>query len=336
MMRCPQPIRTAAVLLCLALGNAALADCTVRYVPLAKELQVQHRVGYVEVLGTDTGTAAETHTPQIKAMAAQLEAAQWLFASIFGVDAPMSMPRYRQVDRVEALLVPMKMAGIAYDETVHATTGHEPAVCVLRIKIADHLRPRNVTPAHELFHLFQYGLTMFKRPWLMEGTARWAESAFLASSPPERTLPQTADELQTFMQSSYSAGPVWSRLTRLLDPAGLLDPPASIASLRYSDGSAVLASRRLHGSAFMGELFRALGEADQAMAKKAGFSPHQWTENEQRSPAHDAVIWQVLQRVAASHAARGAASPELERFLGITLAKTDQNAAPAATRQPSQ
>lgn len=309
----------AVLVLWFGIGASARAECTVPHVPLGQTVQVQKRVGYVDLIGDHTHTADGVRAIHLQAMAAQLEAAQWLFASVFGVDSPMAMPRYRQVDRVEALIVPMTMAGVAYDETVRTTPSTAPTVCVLRLKVANHLRPHNITPAHELFHLFQYGLTMFKRPWLIEGTARWAETAFVATAPVERPLPQNAHELRVLLRSSYGAGPIWNRLTRLLDPEGLLAPPDHIKTLTYHDGSPVLASRRLHGQAFMRDLFSALGEADRAIALREGLPPFRWKERDQKAPIHDAAIWQVVQQVAASHAAQGLSTTELNTFLSIAL-----------------
>ncbi len=47
------------------------------------------------------------------------------------------------------------------------------------MKISSKVDPKhNVTPSHELFHIYQNSVMMFKQSWLTEGLARWSESLF--------------------------------------------------------------------------------------------------------------------------------------------------------------
>jgi len=41
----------------------------------------------------------------------------------------------------------------------------------------------NSTPAHELFHLYQYGYALFKQRWYLEGMAKWMETVFKPEEP---------------------------------------------------------------------------------------------------------------------------------------------------------
>ena len=62
----------------------------------------------------------------------------------------------------------------------------------LTIDIDRDIGTRNLTPAHELFHAFQNGYTLFKNAWYTEGTARWAENAFREEPPANKTPPKRA------------------------------------------------------------------------------------------------------------------------------------------------
>ncbi|MFN9913189.1 MAG: hypothetical protein ACK53L_11425, partial [Pirellulaceae bacterium] len=68
---------------------------------------------------------------------------------------------------------------------------------------------RNLTPAHEVFHLIQNSATYFKNRWYTEGTARWSERGLgvggnaLANT--SSVWPPAADDLPSLLLSSYEA-----------------------------------------------------------------------------------------------------------------------------------
>lgn len=70
--------------------------------------------------------------------------------------------------------------GVAYDEPQRARRIPEgkPNDRALVMALGRHIvAARNLSPAHELFHLIQYGATYFKNRWFLEGQTRWSERA---------------------------------------------------------------------------------------------------------------------------------------------------------------
>lgn len=254
---------------------------------------------------------------KIQDMALQLQAAATLYNHFFQTSGVAAFPRYRDVVAIQAfVLAKQKYNGEAFSEPYF-----DPGArgCVLRFHVSAALQPRNLTPAHELFHLYHYAHTPIQRAWLREGTARWAEAAFRKGVGAAQPLPATSEALLAVTRESYRAGLMWNRLAALLDPAGRFEIPAAAARLRYVDGTPVIPDDRLHGVAFMRDLFRALRAESERIGRERGRSPSEWTRAQRHDAALDAVIWSVVQRVAGEHAARAPASEELRRFLQLKL-----------------
>lgn len=82
------------------------------------------------------------------------------------------------------------------------------------------------TPAHELFHLFQYACLPFRNMWFMEGLARHAQRWVGDASPKQEPLPSTRRELEEVLARWHEAEPLWNRLS-VLSWTGGTTPAAS-------------------------------------------------------------------------------------------------------------
>jgi hypothetical protein len=226
------------------------------------------------LVGSDALTQAQDRDgngvpDRVEEAALQLVAARRVYTERLGFVHPLQQPRYRgiaQVIEVDMRVVGPGKTGRAYDEVRSAHPGPDGAeACALRIDLDPRWAPPNLTPAHELFHLVQNGYTMFKMPWLTEGTARWAESALGSGTVPTAPLPASAAARDALLGSSYGAAAFWGRLVATLD-----------------------------GAPVIRTVLEAMGRADKMQAQEHHWPPYAWTEAEQRSSANDAYAWGAL------------------------------------------
>lgn len=104
----------------------------------------------------------------IKDIGRQLQAAQYLYTSRLGLRSPLRQKIYAQARQINLYLLALpKGHGLAFDRVAAETMSDGTALpCGLKIVLNAGLQPaRNVTPAHELFHLYQYGYAVFKQRW---------------------------------------------------------------------------------------------------------------------------------------------------------------------------
>lgn len=247
----------------------------------------------------------------------QLRVADRWYQRLFGMASPLQSARYRHVDGIQVCIERLSRGnGFALSRPVCGTQKDGKPHCVLRMQVGAHVRPRNLSPAHELFHLYQYTYNRFSQSWLIEGTARWAEAAFSAQSPRQVPLPQDEAALARMLAGSYETGAVWHRLTHLLDPKGspgLLD---NEVPERYVTGEQVWAHRTIHGAAFIRDVFEALGARNPGKAIDGLSVSKPIAKN--LPLISDAQVWATVRQVAISHASRVAMTPELQRFLSLT------------------
>lgn len=261
---------------------------------------------------------------KVEDVATQLVAGKRLFDGVMGLVAPLRQPRYAQARSIDVFLLNMPQGnGRAYDEVMNYRLRIDGGAgqCALRIDLLNSHLNQNPTPIHELFHLHQYGYTMFKRRWFLEGTARWSEYALRPGSGPQRPLPQSAAELQEqIFGKAYAASLVWNRLAFLLDPVGRPNLPPDLARQVYVDGSPVVHDDALHGAAFMKAVLESLAALDREVSAQQGWRTFDWKEEDQRAAQHDPAMFRQIQGVLRRQAA--SASPahaaEIATFLALT------------------
>ena len=162
---------------------------------------------------------------------------------VFKLRHPLNSPRYREEAKfidvnvgslpLSTIFNPEKVKGngSAGDAVVNYHRGFDDpsgGVGVLTIDISKRLSTENLSPAHELFHLFQYGYTAFKNAWFLEGTARWIESAFRKGGGTPEMLPLTPEDQTKLFTMSYNAGGFWNKLARPDDSQGKLELPVEL------------------------------------------------------------------------------------------------------------
>lgn len=203
-------------------------------------------------------------------------------------------------------------------------------VCAISIAIHsqspnNHERIKGFLIPHEVFHLYQYGHTMFRQSWFLEGMAKWVEwllteentrNPVLWNTP----LPQNADDLNRQVLSNpnpYDVRHFWNRLAELVAPH---EPPPrypdELSDLTFADGSPVLRDRTWRGHAFMREVLAAMRAQEQRLSVSMGRPSQSWTDAEQRSPRNNTFVIEAVQQVLAR---RNLPDAEVRRFLAISL-----------------
>lgn len=173
----------------------------------------------------------------------------------------------------------------------------------LVMSIGKHVDARkNITPAHEFFHLIQYSTTYFKNPWYLEGMARWSEHALGGDGvggvkyEVRGPWPQTANNLAQLFTMSYDAEHVlWNPIAVRADRRGLIPMakvPDSLQNLRYSDDSPVLSDYLLNAAPLMKDILLELAKQDDIAYQALGYQ--EWSEDNQRSSKNNPYIYQAI------------------------------------------
>lgn len=230
----------------------------------------------------------------------QLRAARDLYSGVLQLTAPLQQPRYAQARHINVYILAMRKGnGLAFHEPVQSRPSRksEPQPCGLRIYVNHELDPsRNLTPAHELFHLYQYGYAMFKRPWYLEGMARLMETAF---SGPERLqryqqASTRALNCKDVIGESYSAVRFWWEQE---DGQSAVVIPESLMKLRYSTGLPVFTNQTFKHGGMVKKVLEQLGSLSKDMALQRDLQPYRWPLRVQGSQDFDEPMCQALTRI---------------------------------------
>ncbi|WP_226470655.1 hypothetical protein [Luteimonas panaciterrae] len=270
----------------------------------------------------------------VENVAKQVSVARKIF-NLAGFRDPLESPRYRIVSKIDVNILNLpSYNGLAYDGAIRYTNlPLRGNACTLRIDINRNLQStsENFTtswfvPAHEMFHLFQYGSTLYKNSMMAEPTARWSEYALRPNSeyqaiPPTVTpLPASRADLCTIINTPVSAPGylMYTRLIELTDPRNELRIPASsISSETYVDGKAVIKDGLWRGSQIMSYLLQSLDAEDDAHSFETLREYHRWPEADQKSPTNIPRILHAIERTIDRMAITGA---EVDKFKSAVAA----------------
>lgn len=239
----------------------------------------------------------------IEDIALQLVTARAIYADVMGLRHPFQSPRYGgKPGRINVYVMDLKgKNGCAYDEMSFSRRpdgGEEGHALIM--DISRRIRGDNLTPAHELFHLFQYGYTMFKNGWYTEGTARWSEEAFRGETYKAGVVPSGREQVEALFKETYGAIGFWKRVCRDVDPGGA-EVPGSVRAARYpGSGGAIVTAERVRGAAFIRAMLEGLDALDDGVSRENGWEPHRWREEDQVNPVNNERIWSAVMKVRAT------------------------------------
>lgn len=288
---------------------------------------------YYAVAGPDALPAADQFDhdgdgvpDKIQNIALQLLTARRCYVEVLGLRHPFESPRYHERVRfIDVHVLALgNQHGSAGDAIVnyHRPTDPSDGIEVVTIDLSTKLPPRNLTPAHELFHVFQNGYTLFKNPWYYEGVARWSEDLLREGAGEAGTLPATATELTGWFKLSYDASRLWQALARATDPTGKVRVPPDLSTGRYPGWSKpVMEDDHFHGALLIKALLEELDRADDVVSREHNFDPLDWSEARQRSPENDRPIWKAVINVCQRFSSD---SPPLRRMVEALGQGVDQ------------
>lgn len=250
----------------------------------------------------------------------QLTVANQLFQNVLMLDDPISTQRYDKAKFINITLESSeKVFGTAYDEVV---TNKELGLsnCFIGMKMSDKVSAaQNVTPAHELFHLYQNSAMMFKQSWLSEGTARWSELLIKEGTGEEEALPANKDELLEVMDSSYGASKFWTRLFRLIDQNNEFPVPNYLDTITYLNDEPILKDNKAYGVTFIKVLFNELSIESDSVSELKGWDRYGWKEKDQKDPKLNPYIWRAVKRAVSKSIPYEKQSEELRRCMEIEI-----------------
>lgn len=246
---------------------------------------------------------------QVEDIATQTQGAWLLLIEGLGFPDPFQGERFREAKYLDVHLINkevLKSNGVAYDEIQRFNkAGDPPGTGSLSFNVATSVfAPRNLTPAHELFHIIQNGACYFKNPWYAEGTARWSEKALGLGGagaglqgrwPPADELWEKLDDM-----SYNAAAQFWDPLAKHVDVKGVLPDdkvPEAVRDMTYVNGEPVLKDMKLHGWEIIRKILWKLSAADDLAARERHLD--RWSEKEQRSSENTAYIRKVIEEVRA-------------------------------------
>ena len=187
----------------------------------------------------------------------------------------------------------------------------------------NHERVKDYLIPHELFHLYQYGYTMFRASWFLEGMAKWAEWVTLAENERNREmwstpLPSSQKELNErvfFNPNPYDVRHFWNRLAELAKSQDApMIVPEELRSRRFADGTPVIRDQVWRGHSLMLKILQELDEDDDKVTREKNRQPNQWTNEDQRSAANNPILMRAVQRAVGSFRI---STPEVVRFLAL-------------------
>ncbi|NOX98342.1 MAG: hypothetical protein GXP30_01155, partial [Verrucomicrobia bacterium] len=259
---------------------------------------------------------------RIENIALQLTTARDLYTETFKLRHPLESSRYKnqaQFIDVNVGSLPLsptfdaektKGNGSAGDEVVnyYRPGDPEPGSSVLTMDISKTLDHKNLTPAHELFHLFQSSYTMFKASWFAEGTARWVEFVFREGSGRPKDLPYTKPEQEKLFAMKYDAEGFWSGLAQAAYPQEAINVPSELLRRTYvGSNDPVVRDTKFRGALLIKPLLEALDKTDDQAVIDFNLKTYDWSEAQQRSPLNNPYILSAIIAVASKHASNSQA-----------------------------
>ena len=243
---------------------------------------------------------------RVEDIAKQVWAAHHLFCDVLKFPDPFKSKRYKGVTCIQVSLRDLGGGnGLAFTASQRARRIPEGKATdrTIVMSINCKLNPmKNITPAHETFHLVQYGATYFKNSWFLEGMARWSEHALARDGlghikySPRGPWPQKGQHLQQLSKMKYDAEHVlWNPIAARTDRDGFLSDKLlgkKLTSLRYSDGSPVLRDRTLRGAEIMRDILIELGKLDDVAFEKLKYE--KWSEKNQRAEENNPYIYKAV------------------------------------------
>lgn len=271
-----------------------------------------YQQGVVYVIYDETGIAAPKNKTDINSngvpdvvedIATQVNAAREVF-QFFRFTDPLACEHFKNVTSIEIDIRAkeiMKSNGKATSK-IRKKSKHDPNERAAHISIANTVDPRkNTTPAHEYFHLVQFGTTYFVNKWFSEGTARLAADSVgkIKKYPDGKNIPDALNSLaaqEKIFNGSYNAcALLWRPLAvNMNDKAEI--PDSLTKKYKYVDGSPVFKDKIFYGPNVMREVMKLMHTKENlAAANYANFD--EWRKKGRRDKRNNKIIFECVREV---------------------------------------
>lgn len=286
---------------------------------VCEEFRIFYTLSGKNALPSDAKTAGDEVPDRIRNLALQLLTARQCYVQVLGLRHPFESPRYKgRVKFVDVNVWSLPNSnGMAGDGIVNYHRDNDPpdGFEVVTIDLSNKLSVTNLSPAHELFHLFQNGYSLFKTPWYYEGMPRWSEDLLRGRPGAVGALPACRADRDELYHRSYEASPFWQALARATDSQGKPSYPQEVREVRYhGTDKPIVEDDNFFGAPLLKALLEELDRQDDVASRKAGLNPLDWPEARQRSAENDGFIWSAA---LAACQRFPCVSPELQRMIAI-------------------
>jgi hypothetical protein len=230
----------------------------------------------------------------------QLHSADKYFSENLGLEPPLSSKRFNQAKFIDVYLLSMKAGmGVAFDEPVieKATKNSGPLACGIKIHLNKDIKPSyNLTPAHELFHLYQYANSMFKTRWYLEGMANWIGEPFLGVVSKDKNTIVEEVSCSDVYSESYSAIRYWRDLAKRKQSSDVF-AGEKLLNTFYSDGRPVFKKNTFKHGMIIKDIFEKLKEVSIQSSNDMNMSLYKWPEKLQRSNVFDSTMCNAIENI---------------------------------------
>jgi len=161
----------------------------------------------------------------------------------------------------------------------------------LMIDISSDFDLTHGVPAHELFHLFQYGYTQLHSPWFVEGTAVWAQNHFGGVEYSEWKVPKNKQQL---LSQKYESSKFWSEVCNRVDKYGITVPSRFTKHTYIGNDIKIVPEQNAKCIRFMKKFLSELKRIEKTVTKAKDLVPYSWTSEARYSPDNEKYIWQAL------------------------------------------
>lgn len=214
-----------------------------------------------------------------------------------GFQDPLLSPRYKGVAKfIDIHIMKIDGNGIAYEVPhIHTQNPLKSNQCALFITLRNNLEgfPGNWSVAHhELFHLYEYGYTQFKRSWFLEAMSAWSERLIRLGAVKNGTVPlpgSVSDTEASVFNVPYNL--MWDRLAVISDKTKApLVLSKELLEVKYVNGEKVFKDELLWGHAYMKVVLENMQAYSLQISQQKKRDPYNWKEEEQKDPALNKYI----------------------------------------------
>lgn len=218
-----------------------------------------------------------------------------------GFTHPFDQYRYERagVERIYVGMRNLNGNGVAFDPP-HRDITHAEQPCVLLIGLSNALKADNFTPAHELFHLYQYGYTVLKNSWYLEGVARWSEGLMGKRDYSTEAIPSTLDQEAALFSQSYNAVPFWMAFLDAVSPSTLEERNYAddVLERRYINGDHIIHNEATtHGATAVIKLLETFGNLDEQISASRELRLKSWPNSDRSAEANNTLMLNAAYRL---------------------------------------